>query len=169
MSKYDEKGNIEQRVTKDEEVYESKPDIFVKSKALVGDGGVIPIYAVLESQRNQLIYAWGWVLGAAIFSAWTISFTYAVLISDNPPPHHYDHPPEKTIALVNAASHVMVILTAGLIGATFDSLCWALASRPKGIPIRTFLATNKDSGNIDVGNLLLTWGRHQKWCILRYS
>ena len=142
-------------------------NVSVNSSALVLDKGVTPIYAVLKSQSKQMILAWLWVLATAIFSAWAISFTYAVFISSTPVPRAYDWPPATTIQLVNITSHVIVLLTAALIGAIFDALCWALIHRTNGATLRTFLVTQKNTGLLDAGNLFLAPGTHRKWSIMR--
>jgi hypothetical protein len=151
------------------ELDESKSKISVDSTALISDRGVVPVHGVLESQRQQLINAWLWVLGTASFSAYTTYFTYTVFISEKPVPHYYDFSPERTISLVNIASHISVFITSGLVGAVLDTLHWALASRPRGVSMITFLTTKQDTSALSAANLFLTRGAHQKWCILRYS
>jgi hypothetical protein len=167
MSQHPDIACHKQRSEEDDEVHKKQSNIFVNSAALIAKRRVIPIYAVLESQSKQLIWAWFWVLATTVICVWTISFTYAVFISDKPVPHAYDFSPERAIALVNVASHVLVLLTSVLTGAIFDALCWALASRSQGATLRTFLATQGDTGLFDVSKLLFTRGTHQKWCISR--
>jgi hypothetical protein len=167
MSEHPETTDEKQPSGGDDVPHKKQSNVFVNSTALVLDKGMIPIYAVLKSQSQQVIHAWLWVLATAIFCAWAISFTYAVFISNNPVPRAYDWSPATTIQLVNIASHVVVLLTSTLIGAIFDALCWALALRTKGATLRTFLVTQKNTGLLDVGQLFLAPGTHRKWSIMR--
>jgi hypothetical protein len=167
MSQHPDIAYHRQRSEEDDEVHKKQSSIFVDTAALIAERRVVPIYAVLESQSKQLIWAWFWVFATTVICVWTTFFTYAVFISDKPVPHVYDFSPERTIALVNVASHVSVLLTSTLIGAILDALCWALASRPQGATLRTFLTTQADTGLFGVSKLFFTRGTHQKWCILR--
>ena len=168
MSDYPDTADNIQLLGKDDVPQKTKSRIFANSAALILEKGVIPIYAVLQSQSEQLIAAWLWVVATGIFCSWAISFTYAVFISDKPLPRVYDWSPPTTILLVNIASHVAVFLTSGLIGAIFDALCWSLASRSKGTTLGTFLVTQKSADVMGVGKLFLMSGTHWKWCIMRW-
>ena len=146
-----------------------QPSVAVTPSALVVDNGVIPIYAVLGSQSRQTRHAWYWVIATAIFCIWTVSFTYAVLISTHTVPRAYNWSPAKTILLVNIAAQVSVLLIVGMIGAIYDPLCWSLMLRSDGTTIRTFTSTKKDSGLFEQIKMILIPGTHRKWNIMRYQ
>jgi hypothetical protein len=159
----------EGRLGEDGELQKNKTDVVVDSPALVADGQAIRIYSVLNSKSPELTSAWAWVVVTTIFCAWTVSFTYAVFISQSPVPHFCDYSPRTTVAVVNVAGHIVVQLIGAMVGAIFDALCWTVISGTKGASLRTFLATKQETGILTVTSLFLTRGAHQLWCILRYS
>jgi len=167
MSEHPDIADEKQPPGGDDVPYKKQSEVFVNSTALILDKGVVPIYAVLKSQSEQVKHAWLWVLATTVFCAWAISFTYAVFISNHPVPRAYDWSPATTVQLVNITSHVVVLLTSALTGAIFDALCWALALRAKGATLRTFLVTQKNTGLLDIGKLFLAPGTHRKWSIMR--
>ncbi len=88
--------DVENRPREDVQQEKTKPNVFVSTTALVADR-VIPVYSVLESQSKLLRNVWLTLLAVAIFCVWVISFTYAVLISDNPVPRGYRFSTSHTI------------------------------------------------------------------------
>jgi hypothetical protein len=169
MGQPEDKENVEQLSEEADGQQETKANVFVDSTALVSNGHVVPIYGVLESQKQKLIYAWLWILGTAVYCAWMVSFIYAVLIDKNPIPHYYNFSSQTTIRLVNVASQVSILLIGGLVGVIFDALSWALACRPNGVSIKSFITTKSNTSLFNVGMLFLTFGTHQKWSVLRFS
>jgi hypothetical protein len=164
----DDKGNATANITAHSGNEAEKGAAFVSSTAVVVDNNIIPIYGVVESRSHQLKVAWLYLIATAVLCGWTVSFAYSALVSNKKVPRYYDFSPTKTLRILNVASVLCILLVKSLVGAVFDAFSWALASAPRGTGVQTFRATQKTTDSTDVGRLLLTFGKHQKWCIMRY-
>lgn len=150
----DEKGGASETITPDP-----------KS---VGDNNLFPIYNVFEPRSHQIRNAWLFLLATVVLAAWTVSFAYSALISDSKVPRYYDFSPTKTIRILNIASVLTILLVKSSIGAVLDAFSCALASAPGVTSVSSFRATQKATDLPDLGKLLLIFGKHQFWSMMRY-
>jgi hypothetical protein len=137
------------------------------TKAVV-DNSLFPIYNVFEQRSHQIRNAWLFLLATVVLCAVTVSFAYSALISDSKVPRYYNFSPTKTIRMLNIASVLTILLVKSLIGAVLDAFCCALAYAPGGTSVSSFRATQKTTELPDLGKLLLIFGKHQIWSIMRY-
>jgi len=136
------------------------------TKAVV-DNSLFPIYNVFEQRSHQIRNAWLFLLATVVLCAVTVSFAYSALISDSKVPRYYNFSPTKTIRMLNIASVLTILLVKSLIGAVLDAFCCALAYAPGGTSVSSFRATQKTTELPDLGKLLLIFGKHQIWSIMR--
>jgi len=163
---HEKEGTRESTTASSKHVVE-KEDTFVNSQAVV-QNDLFPVYNVFESCSHQARSAWLFLLATVVLCAWTVSFAYSSLISNKKVPRYYDFSPTKTIRMLNIASVITILLVKSLISAVLDAFSCALASAPGGTSVLTFRATQKMTDISDLGKLLLIFGKHQIWSIMRY-
>lgn len=164
----DEKAGATANIRAEPNHETEKDGSLVSSSAVVVDHNITLIYSVLESRSHQIKVAWLYLIATAVLCAWTVSFAYSALVSNRKVPRYYDFSPTQTLRMLNVASVLSILLVKGLVGAVLDALSWALASAPGVTSVPTFRATQNATDTSDLGRLLLTFGKHQKWCIMRY-
>jgi hypothetical protein len=122
-------------------------------------------------QRKSRRFATLWVIAAlavfaSIFSAW---YTYRVMVDENALPPTLQLQPGVTVLVVNILSHVAAYLCWSLFTDTMEALRWALACRPEGILLTSFLVLSQATPFVGVAYLCMTKGPHQLWAIQRYG
>ncbi|CZR67500.1 uncharacterized protein PAC_17399 [Phialocephala subalpina] len=162
-----EKGGTSEDITADPNYQTEKGGTLVSSPAMAVGDNTIPIYSVLESRSHQINVAWLYLGATVAVCAFTVSFAYSALVSNKKVPRYYDFSPTRTLRMLNVASVISILLVKGLVGAVLDVLGWALVSAPGVTSVSTFRAMQETTGTTDLGRMLLMFGKHQKWCIMR--
>jgi hypothetical protein len=162
----DEKGSQSTftTTTYDPASYASIPDSF--------DGRLSAKHAPLRTsllQRKSQQFVTLWVIAAlavfaSIFSAW---YTYRVMVDENALPTALQLQPGTTVLVVNILSHVTAYLCWSLFSDATEALRWALACRPEGILLTSFLALSRATPFAGVAYLCTTKGPHQLWAMQR--
>lgn len=136
------------------------------------DRGLLDQHASLRTsflQRKSRQFATLWVIAAlAIFaSIFSIWYSYRVLVDETALPSSLALPPGATVLVVNILSHVVAYLCWSLFSDTAEALRWALACRPEGILLTSFLVLSRATPFIGVAYLCTTKGPHQIWALQR--
>jgi hypothetical protein len=121
-------------------------------------------------QRKSRRFATLWItaalaLFAAIFSVW---YTYRVMVDQNALPKALQLQPGTTVLVANILSHLVAYLCWTLFSDTTEALRWALACRPEGILLSTFLVLSRATPFAGVVYLCTVKGPHQIWGLQRY-
>jgi hypothetical protein len=122
-------------------------------------------------QRKGRRFATLWIIAAlavfaAIFSVW---YTHRVMIDESALPPALQLQPGTTVLVVNILSHVVAYLCWSLFSDTIEALRWALACRPEGILLTSFLVLSRATPFAGVAYLCTTKGPHQIWAMQRYG
>jgi hypothetical protein len=122
-------------------------------------------------QRKVRRFATLWVTaGLAVFaSAFSIWYTYRVMVDLNALPPALQLQPGTTVLVVNILSHIAAYLCWTLFSDTTEALRWALACRPEGILLTTFLVLSRATPFAGVAYLCTMKGPHQIWGLQRYD
>jgi hypothetical protein len=120
-------------------------------------------------QRKSRRLATTWILAAMAIStsAFSVFYSYRVLVDEAALPPSLVLPPGATVLVINVMSHVVAYLCWRLFSDTIEALRWALASRPEGILLTSFLAMSRATPIMGVLYLCRTRGRHQVWALQR--
>jgi hypothetical protein len=129
-------------------------------------------YAPLRTsllQRKSRRFATLWVTAAlavfaSIFSIW---YSYRVMVNEKALPSSLQLQPGTTVLVVNILSHVVAYLCWSLFSDTTEALRWALACRPEGVLLTSFLVLSRATPFIGVAYLCTTIGPHQIWAVQR--
>ncbi len=122
-------------------------------------------------QRKSRRFATLWITAAlavfaSIFSVW---YAYRVMVDENALPPALQLRPGTTVLVVNILSHLVAYLCWSLFSETTEALRWALACRPKGILLTTFLVLSRATPFAGVAYLCTMKGPHQIWGMQRYD
>lgn len=122
-------------------------------------------------QRKSRKYGPLWVLAvlAAFMSAFATYYSYRVMVDEVALPPNLQFQPGTTVLVVNILSHVVAFLCWTLFSDTTEALRWALACRPEGILLTSFLVLSRATPFIGVAFLCMTKGPHQIWAMQRYD
>lgn len=112
-----------------------------------------------------------WVIAvlAASMSAFSIYYSYRVMVDEVALPSSLQLQPGTTVLVVNILSHVVAFLCWTLFSDTIEALRWALACRPEGILLTSFLVLSRATPFLGVCYLCMTKGPHQIWAMQRYD
>jgi hypothetical protein len=122
-------------------------------------------------QRKSRRFATLWVIAAlavfaSIFSIW---YSYRVMVDERALPPSLQLQPGTTVLVVNILSHVVAYLCWSLFSDTTEALRWALACRPEGVLLTSFLVLSRATPFLGVAYLCMTKGSHQIWAMQRYD
>lgn len=123
----------------------------------------------LEHKSRRLAWTWIVAIMAVIASAFSTFYSYRVLVDHHALPSSLVLSPGTTVLVVNIMSHVVAYLCWFLFSNTIEALRWALACRPEGILLTSFLAMSRATPFMGVLYLCITKGKHQIWAIQRYG
>lgn len=138
------------------------------------DRGLSAQYESIRSsylQRKRRRFATLWInaalaVFASIFSVW---YTYRVMVDQDALPPALQLKPGTTVLVVNILSHIVAYLCWSLFSDTTEALRWALACRPTGILLTTFLVLSRATPFAGVAYLCTMKGPHQIWGLQRYD
>lgn len=122
-------------------------------------------------QRKSRKYGPLWVTAvlAAFTSTFSIYYSYRVLVDEVALPSSLQLQPGTTVLVINILSHVVAFLCWTLFSDTMEALRWALACRPEGILLTSFLVLSRATPFLGVSYLCTTKGPHQFWAMQRYD
>jgi uncharacterized SAM-binding protein YcdF (DUF218 family) len=121
----------------------------------------------LQSNVQRFTSQWGMAVLAICISAFSIYYTYTVLVSEAEVPKNLYLEPSNAVLVVNILSHVVAFLCWNLFSDTAEALRWAMACRKEGVLLTTFLALSRATPFAGVFYLCFQKGSHQIWAIQR--
>ena len=123
----------------------------------------------LQPKSRRFALTWVVAVLATVISAFTVYYTFRVMVDEDALPRYLSLGPGATVLVVNILSHLAAFLCWSLTTDTFEALRWAWACRPQGIPLATFLVLSRATPTTGVLQLLATAGLHQFWALQRYD
>lgn len=123
--------------------------------------------AFLQRKTRRYIPAWIVALLALGTTAVTVWYSYRVMVDKNELPRALQLSPGLTVLVVNVLSHLVAFLALSLSSDILEHLRWALACRPKGILLTSFLAMSRATPITGVLYLFRVKGWHQVWAVQR--
>jgi len=123
--------------------------------------------SLLQRKSRQFVTLWvtaALAVFASVFSAW---YTYRVMVDENALSPALQLQPGTTVLVVNIISHITAYLCWSLFSDATEALRWALACRPEGILLTSFLALSRATPFAGVAYLCTTKGPHQLWAMQR--
>jgi hypothetical protein len=122
-------------------------------------------------QRKSRRYGPLWVTAVlTVFtSAFSLYYSYRVMVDEVALPPSLQLQPGTTVLVVNILSHVVAFLCWTLFSDTMEALRWALACRPEGVLLTSFLVLSRATPFLGVSYLCGTKGPHQVWAMQRYD
>lgn len=121
----------------------------------------------LECKSRRLATIWALAIMAIITAAFSTFYSYRVLVNHAALPDSLVLSPGATVLVVNIMSHVVAYLCWFLFSNTIEALRWALACRPEGVLLTSFLAMSRATPFMGVLYLCVTKGKHQVWAVQR--
>jgi len=120
-------------------------------------------------QHKAARFAPTWVVAILALgcSAATVFYSSRVMVNEAALPRVLQHSPGTTVAVINVLSHIVAFLCMTLFTDTMEALRWALACRPRGIPLTSFLAMSRATPITGVLYLCRVRGSHQMWAMQR--
>jgi hypothetical protein len=125
--------------------------------------------SLLQRKRQRFASTWVTAVLSVIISAFGGYYAYRVMVDEKALPSYLQLQPGTTVLVVNVLSHVVAFLCYSLFRDTMEALRWALACRPEGILLTSFLAMSRATPTVGVLYLLVTKGPHQIWALQRYG
>lgn len=125
--------------------------------------------SLLERKSRRLATTWILAVMAISTSAFSVFYSHRVLVNKASLPSSLLLPPGATVLVVNVMSHVVAYLCLRLFSDTIEALRWALACRPEGILLTSFLAMSRATPLMGVLYICKTKGSHQVWAFQRYD
>jgi hypothetical protein len=125
--------------------------------------------SLLECKSRRYGLLWVVAALAAFTSAFAIYYSYRVMVDEAALPSTLQLQPGSTVLVVNILSHVVAFLCWTLFSNTTEALRWALACRPEGVLLTSFLVLSRATPFIGVAFLCTTKGPHQIWAMQRYD
>lgn len=125
--------------------------------------------SLLQRKRQRFASTWATAALSIIASTFAVYFAYRVMVDEKALPSYLVLQPGTTVLVVNILSHVVAFLCYSLFRDTMEALRWALACRPEGILLTSFLAMSRATPTVGVLYLLATKGPHQIWALQRYD
>lgn len=123
----------------------------------------------LQRKRKRFATTWSIAVLSVIASACAVFYSHRVMVNQNALPSFLESQPGTTVLVVNILSHLVAFLCWSLFTDTMEALRWALACRPQGILLTSFLAMSRATPIAGAIYLCLTKGAHQIWSIQRYA
>jgi hypothetical protein len=121
----------------------------------------------LQSKVQRFTPHWLMAVSAICISIFSIYYTYTVIISEAEVPKSLYLEPSNAVLVVNVLSHVVAFLCWNLFSDAAEALRWAMACRPGGVLLTTFLALSRATPFTGVFYLCFQKGSHQIWAIQR--
>ncbi|KAK3939403.1 hypothetical protein QBC46DRAFT_388109 [Diplogelasinospora grovesii] len=120
-------------------------------------------------QRKTTRFAPTWIVALLALgtTAVTVWYSSRVMVNTTELPKVLQRSPGSTVLVVNVLSHIVAFLCLSLFSDVLESLRWALACRPKGILLTSFLAMSRATPVTGVLYLCKVRGSHQIWAIQR--
>jgi hypothetical protein len=120
-------------------------------------------------QRKSRRFATLWAIAAltvfaSIFSVW---YAYRVMVDEDALPTSLQLQPGTTVLVANILAHLVAYFSWTLFSDTTEALRWALACRPEGILLTSFLVLSRATPFVGVAYLCTTKGPHQIWAMQR--
>jgi hypothetical protein len=125
--------------------------------------------SLLQCKSRRYGPLWAIASLAAFTSAFAIYYSYRVMVDEAALPSTLQLQPGTTVLVVNILSHIVALLCWTLFSNTTEALRWALACRPEGVLLTSFLALSRATPFIGVAFLCTTKGSHQIWAMQRYE
>ncbi|KAM7217471.1 hypothetical protein V8F06_007102 [Rhypophila decipiens] len=123
--------------------------------------------AFLQGKSTRYVPAWTVALLALGTTAVTVWYSYRVMVDINELPRPLQLSPGLTVLVVNVLSHIVAFLALSLSTDILEHLRWALACRPEGILLTSFLAMSRATSITGVLYLFRVPGWHQLWALQR--
>lgn len=120
-------------------------------------------------QRKAIRYtpAWTVALLALGTTAVTVWYSHRVMVDITELPRALQLSPGLTVLVVNVLSHIVAFLALSLFSDMLEHLRWALACRPNGVLLSSFLAMSRATPITGVFYLFRVKGWHQLWASAR--
>lgn len=120
-------------------------------------------------QRKAIRYtpAWTVALFALGTTAITVWYSHRVMVDKTELPLALQLTPGLTVLVVNVLSHIVAFLALSLFSDILEHLRWALACRPNGVLLASFLAMSRATPITGVFYLFWVKGWHQSWALAR--
>jgi hypothetical protein len=125
--------------------------------------------SVLEPKIIRFRTTWAIAILSVIVTVFTIWYSYRVMVDQNSLPSVLQRQPGSTVLVVNVLSHAVAFLCWALFTDTMEALRWALACRPEGVLLTSFLAMSRATPMAGVTFLCLSNGSHRIWALQRYG
>lgn len=106
-------------------------------------------------------------VAAVVSTVFSVYYSYTVLVNEDAVPPALSLSPGKTVMVINVLSHVVAFLCWSLLSDASEALRWALACRPQGISLASFLALSRATTLPGVAYLCTVWGEHILWGLQR--
>ena len=109
----------------------------------------------LKSTFAQFRLTWLLIVGTACWIGFTVFYAYNAMLNDPLSKKLIFPKASRTILILNALSHITVLLLQLIASNVFDAVRWALAGINKGVSSFTFNVLSRATGPLGVAYLLL--------------
>jgi hypothetical protein len=123
--------------------------------------------SLLQHKRQRFLSTWIIAILSIIMSSLSIWYSWRVMVDETALPTRLVLSPGATVLVANILSHVVAYLCWSLASDTMEALRWALASRPEGVLLTSFLALSRATPLIGVVYLCSVRGQHWLWAAQR--
>jgi hypothetical protein len=152
-------------------------DIESEAPMLISSGSVVSTQnekdqlrsKVLQKKSRKFAPTWITAILAVVTSIFSVWYSHRVLVDVTRLPQSITLTPGTTVLVVNVLSHLVAFLCWSIFSDAIESLRWAMACRPEGLLLTSFLALSRATPLPGVAHLLLKKGRHQIWAFQRYA
>jgi hypothetical protein len=124
--------------------------------------------SALQPKGERFLTTWLTGVAAVVSAVFSVYYSYTVLVSENAVPQALSLSPGKTVMAINVLSHVVAYLSWSLVTDANEALRWALACRPQGVSLTSFLALSRATPLMGVGYLCTVWGEHILWALQKW-
>lgn len=123
--------------------------------------------SLLQRNTRKFATTWGIAVLTVITTAFTVFYSYRVMVDRNALPSALQLQPGATVLVINVLSHIVAYLCWALFRDTMEALRWALACRPRGVLLTSFLALSRATSLTGVFYLCKAHGSHRIWALQR--